>query len=106
MIRTTCLVAAEQTSEATEAALRSQLAAFTQRAFGAPPQINWIIVPAGSGFTAGKPSTASVVSIRATEPLEQTTREALLRELSNFWMAETQCSHDELVAVISDPATA
>jgi len=104
MIHSTCLVQAGQISGETEAALRNQLAEFAQRAFAAPAQINWIVVPVGSGFTAGKPSTSSVVSMRSTAPLEQTTREALLRELSDVWMAETNCSHDELVAVISDPA--
>lgn len=103
MIRSTCLVQAGQISAETEAALRAGLDAFTQRAFGAPADIGWTAIPQGGGFTARKPSTTSVVAIRADAPLEQKRREALLNELCDLWIRETNCSHDEVVGVISDP---
>ena len=105
MIKSTCLVQAGQISAENEAALRAGLDAFTQARFGAPVEISWTAIPQGSGFTARKPSTTSVVALRAVAPLEQPQREALLKELCDLWLRELKCSPDEVVGVISDPET-
>ncbi|MEM9744462.1 MAG: hypothetical protein AAF918_17420 [Pseudomonadota bacterium] len=65
--------------------------------------INWLPVSAGNGFTEGKPSSSSVVSLTAREPLDQAQREILLRELVQLWTAHTGSSDHEIVAVIADP---
>ena len=103
MINCTCLVQADQQPARREGTLTAALDAFSERAFGAPASINWVTVPAGNGFTAGEPSTSSIVSMTAPEPLDQTIRASLLGELCDLWMAETGCSINEIVAVISDP---
>ncbi|MEO1227975.1 MAG: hypothetical protein AAFZ18_03645 [Myxococcota bacterium] len=103
MVSCTCLVQAERVSAEVEDALRSALQAFSQRAFGAPSELLWIVVPKGSGFTAAQPSRTSVVSMRAPTKLQQSVREALLRELCALWTGATGCSQDEVVAVIRDP---
>ncbi|MEM9670215.1 MAG: hypothetical protein AAF950_14930 [Pseudomonadota bacterium] len=103
MVMCNCIVQAGQIPADTEAALKSKLNGFTQRAFGEPAQINWVAIPEKSGFTATKPSTSSIVSMRAPKPMEQPKREALLRELGDLWTAETKCSLDEVVSVIADP---
>lgn len=102
----TCLVQDGQISAQTQAALRSKLDVFTQSAFGHPAQFNWIAVPEGSGFTAAKPSTSSLVSVQAGEALAQDRRTRLLNDLCDLWMAETGCSMNEIVGVISDPVDA
>ena len=104
MIMCRCIVQAGQIPAATATALRGRLDEFSQQAFGAGADISWVEIMPGSGFTEGKPSTASVVSLRAPEPLEQARREELLNELCDLWIGETRCSVDELVGVISDPA--
>lgn len=106
MIQCTCLVQAGQISKTSEAVLRDKLNAFTEKTFGAGIEINWIAVPEGSGFTASKPSTSSIVSMRAPQPINQTERGPLLRELCGFWTAETGQTLNEVVGVISDPVTA
>lgn len=106
MIQCTCLVQEGQISAASEAVLRDKLNAFTQKTFGAGAEINWIAVPAGSGFTASKPSTSSIVSMRAPDPVNQAERGPLLRELCGFWTAETGQTLNEVVGVISDPVPA
>lgn len=68
--------------------------------------VSWLPVPAGNGYTAAQPSTSSVVSLTANQPLAQERREGLLRELVALWTKETGCSIDEIVAVIADPAAA
>lgn len=103
MIICTCLVQAGRIDTDVEAALRRRLDAFTRQAFGSPAAINWTTVPEAHGFTAGVPSTASVVSIRAPARLEQLHRVELLDALSELWMEETACGLDELVAVVADP---
>jgi len=85
-------------------ALRSKMSAFAERHFGAPAELNWLEVPVRSGFTAGAPSTSSVVSMRAPKPVAKTEREPMLRELCEIWTSETKCSLNEVVGVISDPA--
>ena len=103
MIPCMCLVQAGQISAETRAALAQKLDGFTRSNFGSAAEIRWIEVAAGSGFTAGQPSTTSVVSMTAPAPLDQSTRAALLQELCGFWAADTDGSLDEVMAVIADP---
>ena len=106
MIASTCLVQEGQISVETQAKLQAQLSAFTERAFGEPADVKWVAIAPRSGFTAGKPSTSSVVAIRPGAPVEQSRRVALLTELCDLWRRETNCSLDEVVGVISDPQAA
>ena len=103
MIMCNCVVQAGQISAESEAVLRANLNDFAERSFGAPAEINWIAIPERSGFTAGNPSTSSVISMRANAPVAGVDREPLLRELCAIWTDETGCSLDEIVGVISDP---
>ena len=103
MINCTCFVQAGQQPDLKKQALHGLLNQFTTEAFGAEAQVAWIPVPEGSGFTAGQPSTSSVVSMTAGEPLSAARRESLLRQFVGLWTEETGCSVDEVVAVISDP---
>ncbi|MEM6900524.1 MAG: hypothetical protein AAF583_12215 [Pseudomonadota bacterium] len=103
MIACNCVVQAGQISAESEAVLRRNLSDFAERRLGAPAEINWIAVPERSGFTAGNPSTSSVISLRAPQPVAQADREPLLRELCDIWTSETKCTLNEVVGVISDP---
>lgn len=103
MIRCMCLVQEGQTPEKKQAPLQRILNDFSERAFGQPANIIWTTVPARSGFTAAEPSTSSIVSMTAAQPIEQETRATMLSELCDIWMRETGCSLNEIVAVINDP---
>ncbi|MEL6862635.1 MAG: hypothetical protein AAGL11_12420 [Pseudomonadota bacterium] len=103
MIPCNCVVQDAQVSAASEAVLRQNLNAFTEKHFGEPAEISWLRVPAGSGFTAGSPSTSAIISIRANAPVSKAQREPLLRDLCAMWMAETNQTLNEVVGVISDP---
>ncbi len=105
MISCTCIVQAGQVSAETEAALRTNLNAFAQRAFGEPVEISWRAIPEHSGFTAAKPSTSSIVSMTANKPITQSERANLLKQMCELWVSETNRSLDEVVGVISDPQT-
>ena len=106
MIPCTCIVQDGQISAESEAVLRGKLDAFTTQAFGAAAEINWVAVPAKSGFTASKPSTSSIISIRPETATAQDERATLLHELCAFWIAETGQTMNEIVGVIADPVAA
>ncbi len=103
MTRCVCLVQEGQTPDERKTILGGLLNTYSERAFGEGADINWVTVPAGSGFTAAQPSTSSIVSFTAPQAVEQGVRTSLLTDLCDLWMDETGCSLDEIVAVINDP---
>ncbi|QFT78752.1 hypothetical protein [Erythrobacter sp. THAF29] len=102
-IQCTCLVQEGQIAHAQAESLRVATVNFARQSFGAEPEVNWIEVPKGSGFTEGKPSTSVLVSMNADRALSLAEREPLLRELGQIWEREADRSPDEVVTVISDP---
>lgn len=98
-----CLVQEGQVSSEAEAALRSDMADFATRHFGAVPDFNWTVVGKGNGFTAAKPSNSVIVSMPADRSMPVSEREPLLRELGDIWIKHTGLSGDEVVTVITDP---
>ena len=103
MIQCTCMVQAGQVTEQQASTLRRKTSEFARRHFNAAPEINWIVVPEGSGFTEGKPSTSVIVSMNADRALSLAEREPLLRELGAIWQEHAERSPDEVVTAISDP---
>ncbi|CAE7205219.1 trkI [Symbiodinium microadriaticum] len=93
-------------SAETEAQLRQDMQAFSNKAFGADPMIDWVVVPESSGFTAGKPSTTALVMMLSSRPLETAERFDLLQELCDIWIKATGKSIDEIVSTIADPMDA
>ena len=106
MIRCICFVQEGQTPERKTEELERKLSSFSEQAFGAAANVNWVSVSAGNGFTAAQPSTSSIVSMTAEEPIPQEKRVSLLKELCDIWIDETGCSLDEVVAIINDPQPA
>ena len=98
-----CMVQAGQISAAQQEALRSATSDFTSRNFGSPADINWVEVPEGNGFTAAKPSTSVIVSVRSDRSLAPSERVPLLHELEGIWREHSGRGPDEVVTVITDP---
>ena len=103
MINCMCVVQEGQEPDRRKSEILGLLNSFTNSSFGLQAQVSWVPVAAGSGFTAGNPSTSSVVAMTADSPLDSDRRENLLREFVDQWTKQTGCSIDEIVAVISDP---
>lgn len=99
-----CIVQAGQISAETQAALRANLDSFAREKFGSPAEIGWVEIAPGSGYTANKPSTSSIVSLAPDAPVEQSVRIGMLTELCELWSSQTGCTLDEIVGVINDPA--
>ena len=106
MVRCMCIVQEDQGPAQRQTDMRRLLNDFSERAFGAPADIHWIEVPKTNGYTAGGPSTSSIVSLTAVEPVAQETRTDLLHELCAAWADATGCSLDEVVGIINDPQAA
>ena len=103
MIPVMCIVQEGQIPHHTQRGLKAQIDAFTQRAFSAPADIDWIVVPKGSGFTAAEPSTTVIASLHANRPLPEAERISLLKELGEICMSETGLSANEVVTSIRNP---
>lgn len=103
MILVMCVVQQGQMSAAVEDALKEEIDAFSRRAFQEPAEIDWIEVPEGSGFTAGRPSTSVIASMQSSRNLVQDERVALLKELCHICMIKTGRSSHDVVTSIRDP---
>lgn len=103
MIPVMCIVQEGQVTLEAESGLKTQINEFTQRAFSTPADIDWIVVPEGSGFTAVEPSSSVIASLHANRTLRQDERIALLRELGDICMAKTGRSANEIVISIRNP---
>ena len=104
MINCMCVIQEGQGPDQQRGELAQALDAYSRESLGDSLQVNWIPVARGSGYTASKPSTSSVLSLTANERLSQEKREVVLRELVSLWTDHTGCTVDEIVAVVADPA--
>jgi len=98
-----CMVQAGQISAAQQEALRAATSDFALNNFGSAAEIDWVEVREGSGFTASKPSTSVIVSVRSNRSLAPSEREPLLHELEGIWRKHSGRGPDEVVTVITDP---
>lgn len=103
MINCSCLVQEGQAPDLNKEEIQGSIRGFIAESFGEEAQITWGVVGSGDGFTAGKASTSSVVSIAVQEPLSQRRRENLLRQFVDLWISKTGNSVDEIVIAIADP---
>ena len=64
--------------------------------------IRWTRHAPGWAWTAGEPSTSSIVVRSVPEGFDNDRREALLRAVCDLWVETTGCSIDEIVATAFD----
>jgi len=103
MIPVMCIVQEGQISPEAERKLKAGISDFTRRSFSAAADIDWIVVPIGSGFTAAAPSTSVIASLHANRSLPPTEHISLLGELSAICMDSTKRSANEVVTSIRNP---
>ena len=71
----------------------------TEHQLGTEVNVAWINVPKGQGWTAGAPSTSSVVTL-TKPPIKQQTRVNVLHDLCELWSETTGCEIDEVLATV------
>jgi len=104
LLTATCIVqegriADEQRSEL-EAALKDAIG--THVGPGARLAVAWMTVARGSGYSAGRPSTSSLLQVAVPDGFDQTAREALMHDVSDRWCRITGQSPFELLIGATD----
>lgn len=104
---TLCIIQQGQTADRERKALAEGLARIAQQSFGDDPaharsEISWVAMKPGFAWTAGEPSTSSLI-IRSVPPgLSLDRRETFMREICDLWETVTGCSTDEVVVTAWD----
>ena len=97
-----CITQEGQSAEPHREALAEGLKKIGTECFGddaGATEIEWIPVRKGFGFTAGKPSTATVVERSVPVGLPQDQRTAFMEKVSDLWMEVTGCTVNEIIIV-------
>ncbi|HEX2484681.1 MAG TPA: hypothetical protein VHQ66_05250 [Myxococcota bacterium] len=100
-----CMVQAGQSAERCRDRLAEGLRELARDAFGDAPEqveIQWISIPEGFGFTAGEPSTSSLVVRSVPVGYPEPRREAFMASVCRLWQDVTGCSADEIVVTALD----
>ena len=100
-----CIIQEGQAAERRQDVLAEGLRRIGQESFGDDPSttgISWIVVKKGFGWTAGEPSTSSIVVRSVPVGLAAERREAFMRRVCDLWERETGCSINEIVVTAWD----
>lgn len=103
------LVQQDQIAPAVRQQLEVEIGRIAREALGGhATQIRfvWIDVARGFGYTAGKPSTSSVVGLTVPNGTDDGLRERLLRSVCEAWSRTVGCTLDEIVVNASDESAA
>lgn len=99
------MIQAGQTADARRGELAGGLQQIGRELLGDPPEgagIAWIPIREGFGFTAGAPSTASLIVRSVPAGFPDDRRELLLTRIHQLWQEVTGCSADEIVVTAFD----
>ena len=105
MSRYACIIQEGQRADQRRDALAEGLRQIGREAFGDEQgacEVSWTVVRKGFAWTAGEPSTSSLVIRSVPEGLAFERREAFMREVCALWERETGCSTDEIVVTAWD----
>ena len=105
MSRYVCMIQEGQAADREREALAAGLRQIGAECFGEDPtatEVEWRPVRPGFAFTAGEPSTSSLVirSVPAGLPFQE--REAFLRRVCDLFETVTGCHTDEVVVTAWD----
>jgi hypothetical protein len=100
-----CIIQEGQAADRKQEALEAGLRTIGQECFGDDPAataIRWNVLKKGYAWTAGEPSTASLIirSVPVGLPLDE--REAFMRRVCDLWENVTGCSIEEIVVTAWD----
>ena len=100
-----CIVQEGQEAERRQDALAAGLRKLGAEHFGDDPdalEIEWRVVRKGFGWTAGEPSTTSLIVRSVPEGWPGEQRETFMREICEMWSATTGCTINEVVVTTWD----
>ena len=100
-----CIIQQGQAPDERRGALEEGLRRIGREFFGDDPEsieIAWTVMKDGFAWTAGEPSTSSIVIRSVPAGLAPDEREAFMREVCELWASETGCSIQEIVVTAWD----
>ena len=100
-----CMIQEGQAADRKRTELADGLLRIGQEAFGDDPsrtEISWNVVKKGFAWTAGEPSTSSIVVRSVPVGLAPDRREAFMRRVCDLWTNVTGCSIEEIVVTAWD----
>lgn len=105
MARYVCMIQEGQAADRRRSELADGLRAIGAECFGDDPaatDVSWSVVKRGFAWTAGEPSTSSIVVRSVPVGLPDDRREAFLRRVCDLFVKVTGCSVDEVVVTAWD----
>lgn len=98
-IRMMCLMQENSLSKSQILQLQQKSKALYGKYFGNKYRIMpvWMVIPCGQAYIAGKPSTATTVTIPVDDNTEDNIRHAYMSEFCEMWMSVTQCHINEII---------
>ena len=105
MAQYSCMIQEGQAADSMRGELETRLRALAEATFGEKPDevgIGWRVVKKGYGWTAGEPSTSSIVIRSVPVGLPPDEREAFMRRVCDLWEEVTGCSIQEIVVTAWD----
>lgn len=100
-----CMIQQGQASERKKPELEAGLRRIGRELLGdaeSGVEIRWVAIPEGFGFTAGVPSTASLVIRSVPVGYPASEREAFLTRVGDLWTEVAGCTLDEIVVTAYD----
>lgn len=64
----------------------------------------WLEIPQGQAYIAGKPSTATTITMPVENNTSNNKRHAFMSAMCEMWMQETGCSENEIILSVMDKA--
>jgi len=100
-----CIVQEGQSPHRERESLEEGLRRIGRESFGDDPstiEIAWTVMKNGYAWTAGEPSTSSIVVRSVPAGLSLDEREAFMRRVCDLWANETGCSINEIIVTTWD----
>lgn len=100
-----CMIQEGQAPQRLRSELEEGLKRIGREAFGDDPariEISWIVLEKGYAWTAGEPSTSSIVVRSVPVGYDADSREAFLRSVCELWQSVAGCSINEIVVTAWD----
>ena len=100
-----CMVQEGQVADRSRARLDDGLARLAAETFGEVPgevEIRWVTIREGFGFTAGKPSTSSLIARSVPAGFTDEQRSVFMLRVCDLWREVTGCHPDEVVVTTLD----
>ena len=100
-----CMIQTGQEPDRQKSTLTARLTELGEKTFGDDPdevEIKWIHLEKGYAWTAGEPSTSSIVVRSVPVGFPNDERETFLRAVCDLWVETTGCSINEIVVTALD----